>query len=153
MSLLAQLPAWLPMVTAAVGGGGIGAGMRPLLEYWKGQRKQTDEVAMGLVAKLQARIEGLEKAQAHERDLCDAKLEVLRLEVQTYGGDLDALLLAIAVAPEKAAEIVAEVKERRSSRAAGDVASLREVRGNMRQNQQVALSELRELPNRAKSET
>jgi len=120
MSLLAQIPGWIPFVGSAVGGGGIGAGVRPLLEYWKGQRKQTDEVAMGLVEKLQARIDRLEQAQSAERELCDTKLQVLRQQLANVRGDFEALLLAIEIAPDKAAEVVARLKERRSPPAKTD---------------------------------
>lgn len=113
MALIDTFPAWAPLCGAALGGGGIGAGMRPILDYWKARRRQTDQVAMGLVEKLQARIERLEEAQAAERQLCDAKLSVLRHELRNVEGNFDALLLAIEVAPEKAAEVVAKVKARR----------------------------------------
>jgi hypothetical protein len=113
MALIDTLPAWAPLFGAALGGGGIGAGLRPILKYWKGRQRQTDEVAMGLVEKLQTRIERLEEAQAAERQLCDAKLTVLRHELRNVQGNFDALLLAIEVAPEKAAEVVAKVKARR----------------------------------------
>ena len=115
MALIEMLPAWAPLCGAALGGGGIGAGMRPILDYWKSRRLQTDEVAMGLVEKLQARIERLEDGQAAERQLCDAKLSVLRHELRNVEGNFDALLLAIEVAPEKAAEVVARVKARRKA--------------------------------------
>jgi len=115
MALIEMLPAWAPLCGAALGGGGIGAGMRPVLDYWKSRRRQTDEVAMGLVEKLQARIERLEEAQEAERQLCDAKLSVLRHELRNVQGNFDALLLAIEVAPEKAAEVVARVKARRKA--------------------------------------
>jgi len=115
MTLSETVPAWLSLCGAAIGGGGVGAGLRPVLEYWKGRRAQTDEVAMGLVEKLQARIERLEEGQAAERQLCDAKLALLRHELKNVQGNFDALLLAIEVAPEKAAEVVAKVKARRSA--------------------------------------
>jgi hypothetical protein len=114
MALIETIPAWAPFFGAAIGGGGIGAGMRPILDYWKGRRRQTDEVAMGLVEKLQTRIERLEEAQEAERQLCDAKLSVLRHELKNVQGNFDALLLAIEVAPERAAEVVARVKARRT---------------------------------------
>jgi hypothetical protein len=115
MTLIDTLPAWAPLCGAALGGGGIGAGIRPILDYWKGRRRQTDEVAMGLVEKLQSRIERLEDAQAAERQLCDAKLSVLRHELRNVQSNFDALLLAIEVAPEKAAEVVAKLKAQRKA--------------------------------------
>lgn len=98
---------------AALGGGGLGAGVRPFLDYLKAKRGQTDEVAMGLVGRLQARIENLEAYSSRERELCDAKLELLRGELKVVQSDFDGLLLAIEVAPEKAAEVVAKVQQRR----------------------------------------
>lgn len=113
MTLLAQISGWAPLIGSAIGGGGVGAGIRPILEFFKAKRKQTDEVAMGLVEKLQARIDRLEEAQVAERQLCDAKLQVLRHQLVNVQGNFDALLLAIEVAPEKAAEVVAKVTARR----------------------------------------
>lgn len=115
MAWIDTFPAWAPLFGAAVGGGGIGAGFRPILDYWRSRRHQTDEVAMGLVEKLQARIDRLEEAQVAERQLCDAKLSVLRHELRNVQGNFDALLLAIEVAPEKAAEVVARLKARRKT--------------------------------------
>jgi len=105
---------WVPMVAAAAGGGGATTLVRPLLDHFRNKRRQTDEVAMELVAKLQTRIERLEEAQEHERELCDAKLASLRHELRNVEGNFDALLLAIEVAPEKAAEVVAKIKARRT---------------------------------------
>jgi|SRR6187402_124559 len=113
MTLLDQAPAWTALCGAAMGGGGVGAGLRPVLDYLRGRRRQTDEVAMGLVGRLQARIERLEENQVAERALCDANLSVLRHELKNVQGNFDALLLAIEVAPEKAAEVVAKVTARR----------------------------------------
>lgn len=115
MTFIEAFSAWAPLFGAAMGGGGIGAGVRPILDYWKGRRRQTDEVAMGLVEKLQARIERLEEAQIAERQLCDARLTVLRHELRNVQGNFEALLLAIEVAPERAAEVVAKVKARRKA--------------------------------------
>lgn len=115
MVLFETFPTWGPLGAAALGGGGIGAGLRPILDYWKGRQRQTDAVAMGLVEKLQSRIERLEESQAAERELCDAKLSALRHELRNVQGNFDALLLAIEVAPEKAAEVVARVKARRKA--------------------------------------
>jgi hypothetical protein len=89
--------------------------LRPVLDHLRGQRRQTDEVAMGLVEKLQARIERLEESSAAERQLCDAKLSALRHELRNVQGNFDALLLAIEVAPERAAEVIAKVKARRAA--------------------------------------
>ena len=110
LSDLAQ--SWTPLCVAAISGGGIGAALRPVLEYWKGRRQQTDEVAMGLVEKLQARIERLEESSLAERAMCDAKLSALRHELKNVQGNFVALLLAIEVAPERAADVVAKIKAR-----------------------------------------
>jgi hypothetical protein len=115
MTLNETIPAWAPIGAAALGGGGIGAGLRPILDYWRGRRRQADEVAMDLVEKLQARIERLEESSAAERQLCDARLSVLRHELNNVHGNFDALLLAIEVAPEKAAEVVTRIKRRRAA--------------------------------------
>lgn len=113
MSLLADVPAWLSFGGAAIGGGGIGAGLRPLLEYRKNRRRQTDEVAMALVERLQTRVERLEESSAAERVWYEARLTTLRHELKNVQGNFDALLLAIEIAPEKAAEVVAKIKARR----------------------------------------
>jgi hypothetical protein len=115
MTLFDQAPAWAALCGAALGGGGIGAGLRPILDYLRSRRRQTDEVAIDLVEKLQARIERLEESSAAERQLCDARLSALRHELKNVQGNFDALLLAIEVAPEKAAEVVAKLTARRAA--------------------------------------
>lgn len=103
---------WLPVLTG-IGGGGLGAGIRPLLDFYRTKRQQSDEVAINLVEKLQARVEGLERDAEQERQSCDAKLSVLRHELRNVQNNFDALLLAIEVAPEKASEVVAKINARR----------------------------------------
>ena len=103
---------WLPVLTG-IGGGGLGAGLRPVLDFYRIKRQQTDEIAVGLVEKLQARVDSLERGAEQERQLCDAKLSVLRHELRNVQGNFDALLLAIEVAPEKASEVVAKIMARK----------------------------------------
>jgi hypothetical protein len=60
-----------------------------------------------------------------ERKLCDAKLaasdakvDSLQHQLRLVEGMIDSLLLAIEVAPDKAAEVVAKVKDRREAKKA-----------------------------------
>lgn len=118
MSALDQAPGWVSFGATALGAGGIGAGVRPILDYLRGRRQQSDGVAMGLVEKLQTRIDRLEESSSSERQLCDAKLDTVRAELALVHGNFEALLLAIEIAPEKAAEVVAKIKARRPLAAA-----------------------------------
>lgn len=131
---------WIVPLVTGIGGGGVGAGIRPILDYLKTKRGQTDEVAMGLVDKLQARVEQLERAQASERELCDTKLAVLRADLMNVQGNFDSLLLAIEIAPEKAAEVVAKIKDRRDRRITDSIAATQEERGEIRQTAQIRMS-------------
>lgn len=135
----------LALAGSALGGGGIVAVVRPFLDYLKTKRGQTDEVAMELVEKLQARIERLEEAASTERQLCDAKLAVLRHELRNIEGSFDSLMLAIEVAPEKAAEVVAKIKEQRARHATPTIEETQLERGEIRQTAQVRISAERVL--------
>ena len=52
--------------------------MKTWLDHSRGKRKQTDEVALALVAKLEERVEKLESALDEERRRCDDELRLLR---------------------------------------------------------------------------
>lgn len=97
------------------GGAGLGGMLKTWLDHKRGVRKDTDEVALTLVGQLKARVESLEAASDRERVLCDAKLAVQRHRINNLSGNFDALLLLIEMAPEKAAEMVAKIKERRAA--------------------------------------
>lgn len=97
-----------------VGSAGLGGMLKTWLDHKRGVRKATDEVALSLVTQLTNRIEILEAESARERVLCDAKLGIQRHRINNLSGNFDALLLLIEMAPEKAADMVAKIKERRS---------------------------------------
>lgn len=95
-------------------GGGLGVGFKAWLQHRRGMRKDSDDVAMSLVATLKARVEALEAESKRERELCDARIAVLRHRLNNLSSDFDALLLLIEMSPERAREFVARIKEQRA---------------------------------------
>jgi hypothetical protein len=126
---------WPAIATGLTGLGGGGLFVK-LLEHKRAKRAQTDQVALDMVTKLQARIDtvernaaertkAVEESAAAERRICDAKLEAMEHRMESAVAQLraseamvDSLILAIELAPEKAAEAVAKVRERRDARRA-----------------------------------
>ncbi len=128
---------WWPQIVSALGGLGSGGIITGLLAHKRARRKQTDEVALGMVATLQerisevetsaaTRIDAVERAAVKEREKCDAKLEaadhkmsVLRYELGNVENSLDGLLLAIRFSPpERIHEIVEIAQKQRAERSA-----------------------------------
>lgn len=72
---------WASILVAALGllgAGGIGALMKTWLEYKRGKRKDTDNVALALVEKLEQRVVKLEGDLEDERTRCEAMLSAGR---------------------------------------------------------------------------
>ncbi|MEJ7933476.1 hypothetical protein WG907_04290 [Sphingobium sp. AN558] len=105
----------LGLIGTLIGGAGLGGMLKTWLDHVRGRRKDTDEVALTLVNQLQTRVTSLEDSSDRERKLCDAQLAVQRHRINNLSGNFDALLLLIEMAPDKASEMVAKIKERRSA--------------------------------------
>lgn len=78
---MAGLPTWVAVVgliLSAIGTAGIGGMLKTWLDHKRGERKQTDDVAMALVNRLETRVEKLEGDLEKERARCDAELGVHR---------------------------------------------------------------------------
>ncbi|WP_066795015.1 hypothetical protein [Sphingomonas soli] len=65
-------------IMALVGTAGIGGMLKTWLDHSRGKRKQTDDVALALVNRLESRVEKLEGDLEKERARCDAELGVHR---------------------------------------------------------------------------
>lgn len=74
------MTAWTIAVAfaALLGSAGLGGVLKTWLDHKRGKRKQTDDVALALVEKLEKRIDSLEESQESERQRCDAELRILR---------------------------------------------------------------------------
>lgn len=116
--LAAVSPHWVAIVSGiatVLGSVGLGGMLKTWLDYRRGMRQGTDEVAMGLVDKLTKRVETLEREQAHERAVCDANLKVMRHRLNNVAATFDSLMMMIELAPDRASEIIKLVKERRAA--------------------------------------
>lgn len=144
---LADVTAHWPTIAAIAGGMPLGGAFTKWLDYKTKKQGQTDQVSISLVIELRARIteveqnaakriDDVEKSSSQERELCDAKLSGLQHQLNTVTNSFDSLMLAIEIAPEKAAEVVAKIKARRSIDADP---------GERRQQAQKSLSEARVL--------
>lgn len=112
MSWAEMVSHWPSLATA---GAGLGAGgiVKTWLDHKRERRRQTDKVALALVDQLTRRVETVEASAAQERVLCDARLSLLRERVCGLSGSFDQLLLTIELAPERARELAARIKEQR----------------------------------------
>ncbi|TKD50590.1 hypothetical protein [Sphingomonas baiyangensis] len=137
---------------------GAGASGGLLTAWWAHQRhkrRQSDSVALDMVAKQDARIAALEARIASDRkaaeareELCEAQLSLVRHELKNVEGAFDALLLALRHAPpERFAAIIDEVTEMRRARRVEQA----ERRGEVRQEVQVEVSG-RNLRDRARAD-
>lgn len=107
----AEVTSHLPVIATAAGGLGMGGLLKTWLDYRRAARRQTDEVAMHLVQQLNARIGTVEAGAAQERAICDAQLSLLRDRVNNLSGSFASLLLTIELAPDRAREFAARIKE------------------------------------------
>lgn len=74
-----NLPPWatvISLVVGVVGTAGLGGMLKTWLDHLRGTRKQSDEVAMALVARLEERVKHLESTRDDERARCEAELRV-----------------------------------------------------------------------------
>jgi hypothetical protein len=77
------LSAWLPIITALLGGGlvaAVTALAKVIFEHQRLKRAQTDSVALDLVGKQEARIDTLERQMRDEREVCAR--DIARIEQQ-----------------------------------------------------------------------
>lgn len=92
---MTSLPAWLTALTlvlGAVGTAGFGGIIKASLDHKRGVRKQSDDVAMALVNKLDARVDVLEKNLAAERANCEAQLGAHRHRINNLRTTIYSLL-------------------------------------------------------------
>lgn len=88
------------------------------------KREQTDEVALALVTKLEQRISALETEQVREREACDLRIRDLTHRLNNALTEADGMILALKHAPDKAAEIVRDIQERRAQKASRELAEI-----------------------------
>jgi hypothetical protein len=68
----------LGVLAALLGTAGLGGVLKTWLDHQRGKRKQSDDVAMALVEKLEARVEKLEGSLEREQERCEAMLGIHR---------------------------------------------------------------------------
>ncbi len=105
---------WIVLFTTLATGIGGGSLIKALLDHRRQKRAQTDDVALSLVETLNGRIAKLEQDQVRERALCEAQMAVLRHRLNNALQLFEGLLMVMEAAPEKAAEYVSKIKERRA---------------------------------------
>ena len=103
----------LGFLTTLVGGAGIGGIFKTWLDYRRGKRTQSDEVALTLVARLEGRVETLEKALEQEHARCESQLAVNRHQINNLKSMLDSLLLVWDMPPAKRSQHIEAIKKRR----------------------------------------
>jgi len=106
-------PAIISIILTIIGSAGVGGLLKTWLDYKRGSRKQTDDVALSLVHQQNARILILEEQQVRERDKCDRELRVLRHQMANVDSAFDGFLMMVEAMPEKAGEIAASIRKQR----------------------------------------
>lgn len=114
------IPTWLTiagMVIGAIGTAGIGGMLKTWLDHRRGTRKQSDDVAMELVGKLETRVESLEgklgeadEAMKQERARCDAELGVHRHRINNQRTLIYSLLHLFDVPATRRKAMLANVR-------------------------------------------
>ena len=82
-SVMPSMSAWLPIITALLGGGlvaAVTALVKVIFEHQRLKRSQTDNVALDLVGKQEGRIDTLERQMKEEREACSR--DIARIEQQ-----------------------------------------------------------------------
>jgi hypothetical protein len=115
-----NIPTWVTiagMVFGAVGTAGIGGMLKTWLDHTRGTRKQSDDVAMGLVAVLETRVGTLEgkledadEGMKQERARCDAELGVHRHRINNQRTIIYSLLHLFDVPAGRRKEMLANVR-------------------------------------------
>lgn len=98
------------IVAGILGSAGLGGVLKTWLDHQRGKRKQTDDVAMGLVEKLEKRIEKLEADLDLERARCDAELRVLRHRMNNQRTMIYSLLHLFDVPAGKRKDMLAGIR-------------------------------------------
>lgn len=117
-----DVSAHLPTLATAAGGLGLGGLLKTWLDHKRAARRQTDEVAMGLVGQLRGRIATLEAGAVQERLLCDMRMADLRHRVGNLSTSFDSLIMMAEMAPEHAQAFAVRVKERRAAQEQAEAA-------------------------------
>ncbi len=122
MAISDILQQWPTIVTGlgSLASGGLAV---KWMEHLRAKRAQSDNVALSLVEDLRKELASVRAEQVSERDLCAARIGEANAKIDREAAHrhalesmVDSLMLAIELAPDKAAEAVAKVKERRDAR-------------------------------------
>jgi hypothetical protein len=106
------------LIVAALGSIGLGGMLKTWLDYRFRGRKQSDDMATAIVASTTDR---LRMAERHGR-ICEANLAYIRHRHNNLSGSYDSLLLFLEVAPEKLAEFLPRIREKRRLDLEGEAA-------------------------------
>lgn len=107
------IPTWVSIfgvIFGAIGTAGIGGMLKTWLDHTRGKRKQSDEVAMALVERLEARVAVLEGSLEQERTRCDAELGVHRHRINNQRLIIYSLLHLFDVPVARRKEMLANVR-------------------------------------------
>jgi hypothetical protein len=115
--MLSKAQTFWPMILSVftvIGGMGIGGMLKAWLDHKRGVRKQTDEVALTMLAQVNARVEVLETAREQDHAQCEKQLAVHRHRINNLASMLDSLLMLWDMPAAKTKEAVQRIRERRA---------------------------------------
>lgn len=102
----------LPAITI-VTSGGLGYAIKVVLDHRRGTAQDRGKHDLGLINTLLTKVDKLEASSARERDLCAAEQAHLRHCVAGNGSLVDAMLLTMSLAPDKAVQAVEKIERQR----------------------------------------
>lgn len=95
--------------------GGLGMALKAWLDHRRFTAKDRGDHDLGLINTLLKKVDKLEENATRERDLCAAEQAHLRHCVAGNGSLVDAMLLAMSLAPDKAAQAVEKIERQRDT--------------------------------------
>lgn len=128
-----DLSAWLPVITALLGGGFIMALAtlaKVIFDHHRSKRQQTDNVALALVEKQGGRIDSLEAEMIREREACERNIariekkaeddrkvnealdQLRRHQVNNSKAAMQMTVDLLEVAPDRLDQVIPRLRER-----------------------------------------
>lgn len=101
---------WPFLIVSVLGSLGLGGLIKAWLDYRRGARKQTDDMANQVVNVAMGRLKAVERHGI----ICEANLAYQRHKAANLASTIDSLLMMLEVAPERQLEIILKLKEKRA---------------------------------------
>jgi hypothetical protein len=106
---ISSLGGWPLLIVSLLGTLGVGGLLKTWLDYLRGKRKQTDDMADRVVTLTMGRLKAVERHAI----ICEANLSYTRHKANNLASTIDSMLMLFEVAPERQKEILLKLKDKR----------------------------------------